>query len=494
MNPSIEAFNEVKYKSLMDGLECSEILKTQLENTKRLDSEYYQKKYLYYQSLVERCHYSTLGRMADFLIGPFGSAYNTENYVQNSGYRYVRGQDVKPFVLKNDDVRYMSFKDFQRLEKYCLKKNDILISVVGTLGNACIVQEKDIPAIFSCKSTVIRAIGVNPYFLLTYLNSKFGQGLLIRKERGAIQKGLNLGDLESLCIPIVTDNIQNLLEVMIKHALKNIDRAVKTYHIAENILYDRLEIGSYTSSIPLISSIKLFSESFAVSGRLDAEYYQPKYDVLFQQLLKFQTKLLGGTNGIATIRKSIEPGSAAYQDNGIPFVRVSDVSKWGISDPDIHLPEDIVENVSSLFPEKNTILFSKDGSVGIAYKIEENVKMITSGALLHLIVHDETEVLPDYLTLVLNSPIVQLQAERDSNGAIIQHWKPSEIENVVIPILDMDIQRKIAMNIQKSFSLRRKSELMLKDAKRLVEIVIEQDEKSALDWLKENCCQNVLPK
>ena len=41
--PSVEPFNENKYKILMDGLECSEILKSDLEAGERIDAEYYQK-------------------------------------------------------------------------------------------------------------------------------------------------------------------------------------------------------------------------------------------------------------------------------------------------------------------------------------------------------------------------------------------------------------------------------------------------------------------
>ena len=94
-------------------------------------------------------------------------------------------------------------------------------------------------------------------------------------------------------------------------------------------------------------------------------------------------------------------------------------------------------------------------------KVEATMPIITSGALLHLKVRDKTEVLPDYLTLVLNSPVVQLQAERDSNGAIIRHWKPSEIENVIIPILDMDTQKEIAAKVQEAFTLRKQSKQLL---------------------------------
>ena len=93
--------------------------------------------------------------------------------------------------------------------------------------------------------------------------------------------------------------------------------------------------------------------------------------------------------------------------------------------------------------------------------------------------------MPDYLTLVLNSPIVQLQAERDSNGAIIQHWKPSEIENVIIPVLDMSIQKEIATQVQESFALRKQSKQLLEYAKQAVEMAIEKGENAALEWLKD---------
>ena len=211
-------------------------------------------------------------------------------------------------------------------------------------------------------------------------------------------------------------------------------------------------------------------------------YFTKLWIVTLKQL---PTKPLGGLQGIVTIKKSIEPGSEAYQDNGIPFIRVSDVSKFDISETKLFLSCNIVSEVDSLFPKKDTILFSKDGSVGIAYKVNKDMPIITSGALLHLNVKDTKIVLPDYLTLVLNSPIVQLQAERDANGAIIQHWKPSEIDKVVIPILDMSIQNEISRKVQHSFSLRLRSKELLEYAKQAVEMAIEQGEDAAVTWLKD---------
>ncbi|MDW0879627.1 restriction endonuclease subunit S, partial [Mannheimia haemolytica] len=214
-------------------------------------------------------------------------------------------------------------------------------------------------------------------------------------------------------------------------------------------------------------SVCSFGQSFGTSGRLDAEYYQPKFASLFAQLANFKTMKLGE---IVNLQKSVEPGSEAYQTEGIPFVRVSDLSKFGISQTDKYLhPKDFGNVVR---PKKDSILLTKDGTVGIAYRVPQDLNVITSGAIVHLELKTD-EVLPDYLALALNSPAVQLQAERDAGGSIIQHWKPSEILDVVIPVLPKNIQQTISDKVQQSFVLRVESEVLLEKAKILVEQEIE---------------------
>ena len=104
---------------------------------------------------------------------------------------------------------------------------------------------------------------------------------------------------------------------------------------------------------------------------------------------------------------------------------------------------------------------------------------------MHLQIADDS-ILPDYLTLVINSKVVQMQAERDSGGSIIQHWKPSEINNVVIPILPMEKQQELSQLVQESFRLRNESKRLLNVAKTAVEIAISESEGTALKYLKEN--------
>lgn len=195
-------------------------------------------------------------------------------------------------------------------------------------------------------------------------------------------------------------------------------------------LFDSLKTANYT--------VKNLKDTFGISGRLDSEYYQEKYDRLFEKLSDNNCDRL---SNIATIKKSIEPGSESYQTKGTPFIRVQDLTKFGLTDTSICLSEN--EFKDCIRPKKDTILLSKDGTVGIAYKMNKDEGIITSSAILYLNVKQK-RVLPDYLTLVLNSVAVKMQAEKDAGGSIINHWKKSEIENVIIPIIEKEKQEQIS--------------------------------------------------
>lgn len=468
----------------MEGLEISEVYLSSLEFSSRIDAEYYKPSLLSYEKHITQKGGTALKNLSSFLIGPFGSSFTVDNYVDIPDYRYIRGKDVKPMILKDDDNVYMPQEDYERLSRYALKENDILVSVVGTLGNAALITKKDLPAIFSCKSTVLRTKQINAGYLIAYLNCKYGRQLLLRKERGAIQKGFNLGDLESLEIFTPSSGFQDQINTLFQTSLKQTEKSKEVYNKAETLLLATLNLKEFQLSQEPVN-VKNFSESFASSGRLDAEYYQVKYEQVVNRIISTDYDQLVN---IVKIKKSIEPGSSVYADEGLPFVRVSDYNKFGLSTPDKYLTDDFCKEnaaqIKKLKPKKETILFSKDGSVGTAYMLREDADFITSGAILHLTVKDKTKIIPEYLTLALNSKLVQMQAERDAGGSIILHWRVSEIEKVVVPIIDFDKQREIADLVEESFQLKKQSEHLLEVAKTAVEMAIEKDEKTAMEYIE----------
>ena len=401
----------------------------------------------------------------------------------SEGVPYFRGGDIKEFFLsfgKPDYCVPQNVYEKPTMLRSHMKKGDVFVSIVGAIIGQIGMKTDDAPALCSCKLGILRPNNIKTSaYLAAFLMSSMGQSQIRRFRRGSAQTGLILDDFDQLLAPEFSDRFYDKVTKIIQAALNARSGTIARIQNAEQLLLAELGFANW-SPTEETTSVKNYLDIVS-AGRFDAEYFQPKYDELFALLSKCKVRPLSGKDGVVDIQRSIEPGSEIYSDKGIPFVRIADFSEMGITKPEIHIPPEICTDIPR--PKKDTILLSKDGSVGIAYKVEEDLDVVTSSGILHLTVKDNS-VLPDFLTLVLNSIIVRLQAERSAGGSIIQHWKQSEIENVLIPILTMSSQQKIAAKVQESFALRRKSKQLLDLTKHAVEVAIEQGEDKAVDLLE----------
>lgn len=447
----------------MEGLEISVVkLSEVLEDVDlRLESEYYNSEHIVFNS-VQGCDIESFSQ--------YGTSEDLNE--EGKGFPILRLNEFDSFFISKPS-KYCDLISKETFELLKLKKNDVLICRTNGnpkyVGKAAIVP-KNYEYAFASYVFRLRPKTdiINSATLVSFLNSKYGRIEIEKYSMVGNQANFSPAKFRQIAIPILSKELNNKIEEIVYKSFELLEESKSLYSQAEDLLLGELGLKDWQPKNTLYTT-KKFSD-FAQSGRLDAEYYQPKYDDLFEKLSCLNCKRLGK---IVSIKKSFDPGSDAYQETGIPFIRVSDISKNGIEKTELHLsPIDF--NIPELKPKKDTILFSKDGSIGIAYKVQSDLNVFTSGALLHLVTTDSS-ILPDYLTLVLNSVVVKLQAERDSNGAIIQHWKPSDIENVIIPILPEQIQKKIASLIQQSFECKAQSKQLLEDAKRMVEAEIEKN-------------------
>ena len=474
-------FDEAKYRALLEKLEVSEVNLLSIRNKNfdfRIDSEYFFKEHLALDSLLDCKRVDALSNLS-YKISD--GTHFTPEYV-SSGVPFLSAINVQKNILDLDrGHQFITLQEHNNLYKRCdPKSGDILLRKVGVGERlACVVPQMYFEFSIFVSVALVRPKTINPFFLSTFINSCYGQKQLLRFNKGIGQPDLHLEDIARLRVIIPSVEFQAAIEKICKQGTNCFTNSKNIYADAEHLLLQDLGLTAWQPDDESVAT-KTFAD-FQNSGRLDAEYYQPKYDDLFKRISSYDKSRLGD---IVNITKSIEPGSEAYQEDGVPFVRVSDITKFGITSPEIHLDRDKYYS-ENLTPKKDTILLSKDGSVGIAYKVENDLDVITSGALLHLTVKNN-DFLPDYLTLVLNSIVVRLQAERDAGGSIIQHWKPSEIENVIIPKLPMAIQEQIASKVQESFALRKESKRLLDLAKHAVEVAIEQGEEAAMKLLNSN--------
>ncbi len=474
---------------MLEGLEISEVYfsKISFENSVfRIDAEYFKKQYLKEDYLRKK--YETVYLGEDYFITDGQHGYHEVD--ENSNIRHLTAKNFKNWFANDIDADRLAKWVDDNNQRSSLKRNDIVLTTRGTVGCCAIVKEEVLPANIDqdvARIAVTNHERISPQYLVTFLNSKFGQDWALRNQTGMVQQGLALWRVRELPIPKLSDKFQEQIERIIEHSHCSIINSQDKYSQAETLLLETLNSKDFQPSKEPVN-IKNFSESFGSSGRLDAEYYQVKYEQVVNRIKSTDYDQLVN---IVKIKKSIEPGSSVYADEGLPFVRVSDYNKFGLSTPDKYLTDDFckenAEQIKKLKPKKETILFSKDGSVGTAYMLREDANFITSGAILHLTVQNKTKIIPEYLTLALNSQLVQMQAERDAGGSIILHWRVSEIEKVVVPIIAFDKQREIADLVEESFQLKKQSEHLLEVAKTAVEMAIEQDEEIAIDFIDKNC-------
>jgi len=254
------------------------------------------------------------------------------------------------------------------------------------------------------------------------------------------------------------------------------------YTQAQTLLLKELNLLNWQPKHQL-SYVKSFSDT-QTAERFDAEYFQPKYEELIEKIKGYS----GGFDelgNLSQLKKCVDPGSDAYVEEGVPFVRVSNLSKYNINtNNQQYISEENYNILISHQPKKGEILLSKDATPGIAYYLDEPPKkMIPSGGILRL-KDINAKVYPEYLTLVLNSDLVQKQIEKDAGGSIINHWRPDQVKSTVIPILADPKQEEIVEFIQSSFDNQNKSKSLLEIAKTSVEKAIETSEKEAMDWMK----------
>lgn len=449
-------------------MQYSIILTSQLEGAKRLDAEYYQPEYL--ELLKNLLEAGSLKLWRDiegkFITGPFGSEFNTENYVCNGEHRYVRGKDVKDFFLTEDDNVYVPEKDFNRLKKYSLNIGDILISVVGTPGTAAIVDSSVPPAIFSCKSTVYRVGAINPFYFIAYLNCKYGRKLLERSIRGALQTGLNIEDLRALPVYVPDKSRQERVADIVTNAKGAYGESKSLYSKAEQLLLKELGLENFDEDGETWSVVQL--SEVRVAHRMDADYFQSKYEKLEEKLKKCGAKALADT--VQNVAATFVPQT----DKTYRYIELSNInSSIGVIDGCIEVSgKEAPSRARRILKAGDVIVSSVQGSLGkVALVGKEHASDIASTGFFQF---RSKDMLPEVLLVLAKSTVMQFQMEQRCAGTILTAVPKESIKDILVPILPEKIQLKIADFVRESHAARAKASALLEKAKRTVEEWVER--------------------
>lgn len=459
----------------MDGLECSEIYFSQIDLRDRFDSDYYTKNYLHISDQMSKVPTKKLGKLATTVASAFYPAA-TQLYSEGDT-AFVRCVDCVsyPVITKDQDSKFEKIPySFGKENKGIsfIKAEDIIITKVGTPCYASILTDYDEIALSRTVMGLTGIHGINPYYLMVFLRCKYGFEQLFRQRELTIQYQLTLPRVKAVDVFVADDKLQKTVKWLCGKSRKLQKESNESYQLAEQTLVEIVKCPDFSTTST--HSIKSINESFVRSGRLDAEYYQPKYESIAQKLNTSETVL----SLCNLYDKNFDP----QEKQSYQYIELADVGQSGdISDVDIQYGSDLPTRARRIVKSGQIIVSSVEGSLQSCALITDEY----DGALCStgFYVLDSDYINSETLLVLFKSEPIQALMKQHCSGTILTAISKDELLSMPLPMIDEDVQKVIAAKVQESFALRQQSKQLLEYAKQAVEMAIEQGEDAALEWL-----------
>ena len=438
------------------------INKSELEGAHRLDAEYYQPEYLEIAKILQNTPHKNFDEVVSNII----NGAEIREYVEEDGLPYLRVSDIKEFFIDLSSVVHVT-KESKIKQNIKLKENDILLSRSGSLAIAAVVTPDLSNSIISSHLMRIPARGINPYFLVTFLNSKFGKAQIMQRNNGTIVPEINHPSLKSLLVPILSENTQKEIEGIIKNAYQEIQKSNRIYSQAENLLLEELGLKNFEVEEDLSYIVNL--SEIKSAHRADAEYFQPKYEKLVEKIKKYGADpLLSLAQNVAARFNPKSQTTKLFQ-----YVELSNItSSVGIIDGFSEVSGDEAPSrAKRVLKVNDVILSSVEGSLEkVALAEKEQEGYLASNGFFQFRSND---ILPEVLLVLAKSFVLQMQFEKETAGTILTAVPKEAVKNIVIPKINKPTQQKIADLVQKSHETRSKAKQLLEQARQSIESLIE---------------------
>ena len=430
-------------------------------------------------STLRRKPFENLGSFAFVTDGEHG---NPKTFPTGFA-KYYGARNTLEGILNENDVEYITQEHHHTLRKSALKPNDILISCVGAnVGHACIVPDNVGEANIVRNVALMRSKSklFSNHYLLAYFLCKYGKELYIRLKTGNAQPLVSLDYIKTIPVFTPSDNFQKAIIKLVEQAKERRNNAILLFDTAIDKLMTEIGFSNWkpTSENKVV---KTFSRSFKLNGRLDAEYYQLYYKEIEDKIksYKWGYELFGKC--ITLFDENFNPDDKTEYN----YIELADIGTAGnISSSTFDFGNNLPSRARRLVKSKNVILSSIEGSLDKCAFITDDYSNSLCSTGFYVI--SSPNLLSEVLIVLFKSYPMQQLLKRGCSGTILTAISKDELIKIPVPKLREDFQSELMHDIQNSFSQRQLSNHLIHTARQAVEIVIEQDEQTAMKFIKEN--------
>ena len=405
-----------------------------------------------------------------------------------SGVPCLNGKNIYFGTASAGEPNYVTAKAYEALKEHQLRKRDIVVTLkhASKIGRAWIIEE-DGPCTFSRNIGLIRLkpdAPIKATTLVFYLWSRLCQLTLERLATGGTSGQITLATtpLKQLPVPIFGE-LETHLESLYHQARSLAEKQEKLLAAAQDALLASLGLKGWEPPEPLTYTRR--ASDVLDSGRIDAEHFRPKFDALIHKMEKHgQVVRLGDC--LRFCERGRQPD---YAEEGLPVLNSRHIQRDKVlldadnrratEDP----AQQKLDEEDRLTIKQGDVLINGTGvgTMGRCAPYLESGKALPDNHVTILRIKPETELEPVFLSVQLNSIIGQMQVEQYFKGSSGQiELYPTEIKEFRIWLAPPKIQQQIKSQLEQAHQSRQEAQALLAQAKRAVEVAIEDGEEAAL--------------
>lgn len=446
---------------MLEGLEVEEIqFQNVLNNPNlRLEAEFFIKKTNLFESSIG-------AEIIDFV------QYGTSEELNEDkrGYPILRLNEFDGSFL-GIPAKYsekISLDTYRSLE---IKKGDVLICRTnGNLkyvGKAAIAMQDYSFAFASYLFRIRPNKFINPETLTVFLNSKSGRREIEKYAMKGNQSNFSPAKFREIKIPHFSTVLQDEIKALVSSSFEKLQKSKEAYQTAQNLLLEHLGLKDFKPPAQAVN-IKSFADSFGTSGRLDAEFYQEKYE-------SYLKKIQAYPNGCELIRTACKLKDANYtpKDNQTyRYIELSNIGNLGeITGASLDLGCNLPSRARRKVSKNDVIVSSIEGSLASCAIVSEQHHQALCSTGFYVV--SSEKINSETLLILFKSEPIQQLLKQGCSGTILTAINKDEFLNIPLPLVDANIQTQIADLIRQSDRLRQESQALLEEAKRKVEQAIE---------------------
>lgn len=425
-----------------------------------------------------------LAKLREHAHAAVGSvAYVTDGI--HASIPFCDGSGIKVLSAKHPKDGYFDDANFEEIEpeshrlnpRTALREGDVLLSTVGTIGNAAVVEAALLPANSDRHVAILRPLSVVNYpvsseFLTAALLSPLGRMQTRREITGNVQPNLFLDKVRTLLVPRFDSSVEAGITRLYRSAQVARSNAKAALAEAEGLLLDALGLHGWSPPEPLTYTRS--ATAVAQAGRLDAEFAAPRVQALLA-LLSSSGQTLADVARVR--REKFKPATEGVFD----YIEIGDLDGFGrcssTSLDMIDAPSRATWHVRPGDVLTSTVRPIRRLSAIVADA--QNGDVCSSG----FVVLKPTAISPECLLTFLRLPLVCELMHLFATASMYPALAEKDLMALPTPTIDSETDAAVAVAVANARNELARSETLLEAAKRAVEIAIQDNESAALAFI-----------